>query len=264
MKQRFQETLGQYLRRERESRQIPLPELSRNTRISLPFLKALEEDNLDFFSQHEFIPGFLKLYARHLGLDAQEVLLRYEFQSELHRQKKTFQQLPLFLDYHLPLKKAPGRNWHPGKKFRQKILLGSGLVMALGLFLYIHLLPERARDPAPPGPSLSTNIGHEHPGEKGVALFPAGPAAKKSPPGSGPDGVESNLPATDSKDPPKSEPPEKSQPAKAQTGKVIGNRDSKRYHLPGMKYYDKVLAYHRVEFSSEEEALRAGYQKARQ
>jgi general secretion pathway protein D len=44
--------------------------------------------------------------------------------------------------------------------------------------------------------------------------------------------------------------------------KVIGNRDSKRYHLPGMTYYDKVEAYHRVEFDSEEAAIRAGYRKA--
>jgi hypothetical protein len=45
--------------------------------------------------------------------------------------------------------------------------------------------------------------------------------------------------------------------------KVIGNRDSKRYHLPGMKYYDKVRANHRVIFQSEEEAISAGYHKAR-
>jgi hypothetical protein len=45
--------------------------------------------------------------------------------------------------------------------------------------------------------------------------------------------------------------------------KVIGNRDSKRYHLPGMKYYDKVMLYHRVIFNSEIEAIKAGYSKAR-
>ncbi|MGZ3649151.1 MAG: tetratricopeptide repeat protein [Syntrophales bacterium] len=45
---------------------------------------------------------------------------------------------------------------------------------------------------------------------------------------------------------------------------VIGNRDSKRYHLPGMKFYDKVLEYHRVTFNSEEEAIKAGYHKASQ
>ena len=46
--------------------------------------------------------------------------------------------------------------------------------------------------------------------------------------------------------------------------KVIGNRDSKRYHLPGMKFYDKVLEHHRVTFDSEEEAIKAGYHKASQ
>lgn len=44
--------------------------------------------------------------------------------------------------------------------------------------------------------------------------------------------------------------------------KVIGNRDSKRYHLPGMKYYKAVKAYHRVEFESEADAVKAGYHKA--
>ena len=45
--------------------------------------------------------------------------------------------------------------------------------------------------------------------------------------------------------------------------KVIGNKDSKRYHLPGMKYYNAVEAYHRVEFDSEADAVKAGYHKAR-
>jgi hypothetical protein len=46
--------------------------------------------------------------------------------------------------------------------------------------------------------------------------------------------------------------------------KVIGNSDSKRYHLPGMKYYHKVKAYHQVIFNSEMEAIKAGYTKARE
>ena len=46
--------------------------------------------------------------------------------------------------------------------------------------------------------------------------------------------------------------------------KVIGNRDTKRYHLPGMKYFDKVKENHRVVFASEKEAIVAGYHKAQQ
>jgi len=43
---------------------------------------------------------------------------------------------------------------------------------------------------------------------------------------------------------------------------VVGNKDSKRYHLPGMPYYDKVEKYHRVNFRSEQEAINNGYYKA--
>ena len=50
----------------------------------------------------------------------------------------------------------------------------------------------------------------------------------------------------------------------AQKTKVIGNSDSKKYHLPGMKYYNSVKAYHRVEFDSEADAIKAGYNKAPQ
>jgi tetratricopeptide (TPR) repeat protein len=45
---------------------------------------------------------------------------------------------------------------------------------------------------------------------------------------------------------------------------VIGNRDTKIYHLPGMKYYNKVKKHHRVIFHSEQAAIKAGYHKAPQ
>jgi hypothetical protein len=47
-----------------------------------------------------------------------------------------------------------------------------------------------------------------------------------------------------------------------QKTKVIGNSDNKIYHLPGMRYYNAVKAYHRVEFYSETDAIKAGYSKA--
>ena len=51
-------------------------------------------------------------------------------------------------------------------------------------------------------------------------------------------------------------------PEVTQKTKVIGNSDSKLYHLPGMKYYNAVKDYHRVEFDSETDAIKAGYSKA--
>jgi hypothetical protein len=43
---------------------------------------------------------------------------------------------------------------------------------------------------------------------------------------------------------------------------VIANTKSKRYHLPGMKYYDKIPMDRRVIFTSEEAARQAGYRKS--
>jgi cytoskeletal protein RodZ len=92
----FTETLGQYLRREREARSVSLEELSRGTRISRPSLEALERDDFHFFSKREYTLGFLRGYARHLGLDPDEVLKRYRIQWELTSRKETFEQIPLF------------------------------------------------------------------------------------------------------------------------------------------------------------------------
>jgi micrococcal nuclease len=49
----------------------------------------------------------------------------------------------------------------------------------------------------------------------------------------------------------------------ATRGRVIGNIRSRVYHLPGQDGYTKVLEKNRVYFDSEEEAVTAGYRKAR-
>ncbi len=152
---RFRETLGRYLRRERESRSISLEELSRATRIGLPFLEALERDDFGFFPKREFIRGFLKGYARHLGLDVEEVLGRYRVQSELASRKENFQQIPLFPDTVGP--EEEGRETKPDfpavsqsspgrKRSYWKILLQIIIVSAaLGLSWYIQQLLKNSQ-----------------------------------------------------------------------------------------------------------------------
>lgn len=44
--------------------------------------------------------------------------------------------------------------------------------------------------------------------------------------------------------------------------RVIANSKSKRYHLPGMKYYDKIPSDRQVIFTSEDDAQQAGYRKS--
>lgn len=58
---------------------------------------------------------------------------------------------------------------------------------------------------------------------------------------------------------PKSVTTEAPEPVKLQ---VVANSHSKRYHLPGMIYYNKIPNDLRVIFPSEEAAQQAGYRKA--
>ncbi|HJL16199.1 MAG TPA: helix-turn-helix domain-containing protein [Sandaracinaceae bacterium LLY-WYZ-13_1] len=71
------ESLGSYLRNERELRQISLEEIAQTTRIPLRMLQHIEEDDLDALPGEVFARGFIKSYARSVGLDADEVLSRF-------------------------------------------------------------------------------------------------------------------------------------------------------------------------------------------
>jgi len=72
------EPLGDYLKREREFRNISLEEISRTTKIRESILRALEEDRLDPLGSPIFIKGYLRAYASYVGLDPNDVVLRYE------------------------------------------------------------------------------------------------------------------------------------------------------------------------------------------
>lgn len=72
------DSLGTYLKREREFRQITLEEVSMGTRIGRTALEALEADHYDTLPGPTFVKGYLKAYAQHIGLDAADVVLRYE------------------------------------------------------------------------------------------------------------------------------------------------------------------------------------------
>ena len=72
------ETLGSYLKTQRESKKISLREVAKNTRVREPILKAIEEDQYDLLPPVTYVKGFLLAYAKYLRLDPNDVLLRYE------------------------------------------------------------------------------------------------------------------------------------------------------------------------------------------
>ncbi|MEZ5331540.1 MAG: helix-turn-helix domain-containing protein [Thermoanaerobaculia bacterium] len=70
-------SFGNWLRRERELRQVSLREISDETKISIRYLEALEEDRFDILPGTVFAKGFLRQYARYVGLDGDEVVNSY-------------------------------------------------------------------------------------------------------------------------------------------------------------------------------------------
>lgn len=79
---------GSYLQRERELRQIPLSEIARSTKIPLRTLESLENGNWDNFPAEVFVRGFVKSYARHVGLVVDETCQRYTDLLEVQKQRE--------------------------------------------------------------------------------------------------------------------------------------------------------------------------------
>jgi cytoskeleton protein RodZ len=72
-----QPSLGEYLRSEREKRGITIEQLASATKISVKVLHSLEADHYVDLPAKPFIRGFVTSYARFIGLDPKEVLIRF-------------------------------------------------------------------------------------------------------------------------------------------------------------------------------------------
>lgn len=76
-------SIGAYLKRERELRQVSLEELVQSTRVPLKMLQHIESDRFDELPGDVFARGFVRSYARALGLDAADVLAKFDRKIDL-------------------------------------------------------------------------------------------------------------------------------------------------------------------------------------
>jgi transcriptional regulator with XRE-family HTH domain len=75
-------SFGENLRREREMRGVSLEEISSATKISVRFLHALEEEDFGKLPGGIFTRGFIRAYAKYLGLDEDRVLAEYQMVAQ--------------------------------------------------------------------------------------------------------------------------------------------------------------------------------------
>lgn len=71
------ESFGSWLRSQREVRQVDLQTITQSSKINIRYLEALEHDRFDLLPATIFVRGFLREYARIVGLDPDEVLNFY-------------------------------------------------------------------------------------------------------------------------------------------------------------------------------------------
>ena len=103
-------SFGEELRREREIRGISLKEIADATKISKRFLDAIERNDHKTLPAPVFTRGFVREYARYLGLNSEEMVNRYNFaavgddriEQSAHLERLTTPQAPP-----MPNKKAP-------------------------------------------------------------------------------------------------------------------------------------------------------------
>ena len=72
-----QRAFGAYLCAERELRQIPLSEVAEGTRVPLKSLELLEAGRWDELPAEIFVRGFVRSYARYIGVPEDEANHRY-------------------------------------------------------------------------------------------------------------------------------------------------------------------------------------------
>lgn len=70
-------SFGDRLRREREQRGITLDDVALTTKIRAGLLKALEEEKFEQLPGGIFNKGFVRAYARHLGIDEEQAVADY-------------------------------------------------------------------------------------------------------------------------------------------------------------------------------------------
>lgn len=70
--------LGPWLKEQRQKKKVSLEEIAAVTKIHIVQLKHLEEGKMSQLPAAAFVRGFLVSYAKHLGLDENDVIARYK------------------------------------------------------------------------------------------------------------------------------------------------------------------------------------------
>lgn len=130
-------SFGAWLRHQREARSVSMREIADNSKISLRYLEALEQDRFDVLPAPVFARGFLREYARVVGLNPDEVVNLYLLAIE--ERGDTVRK---------PERAKPARLERAGSapsSLGYGLLLGLAVVLFVGVAALLSFLAERRR-----------------------------------------------------------------------------------------------------------------------
>jgi cytoskeletal protein RodZ len=123
-------SFGTWLRRQREMRDISLRQIADSSKISLRYLEALEQDRFDVLPAAVFARGFLREYARYVGLNPDEVVNYFILAEKGGAPDEPEDRAP---------SARPSRDWTYG------LLMAVGVAGLLGLVALLAYWGERRR-----------------------------------------------------------------------------------------------------------------------
>ena len=116
--------LGANLRAERLARGISLEQISADTRISMNMLRAIEDGNTGQLPAPVLVKGFLRAYAKKIGLDPEALVVQYqELTEEMDERQDAMEK------FH--------RRLRPKSSSRKGLIFVLGLGLLLGLTLLL-------------------------------------------------------------------------------------------------------------------------------
>lgn len=187
-------SFGDRLKKEREQRSISLDDISLSTKIGTRMLRALEEEKFEQLPGGIFNKGFVRAYARHVGLDEEQTLADYLEALGASR----MQALP---EAHAATKTEPAPDRRPvayagGQQGVSEIPWGTLalilllIVLAFASWSYYHRAPQIEKSTNTPAPSTETTV------PSGAASSPSPQSAAPTPGQTAPATNDGKAPST--------------------------------------------------------------------